>query len=132
MLGAHGIVVVTTTAGAGTGGTVGGSLDRPVTLTPLARQSPPEPQPAAAPTLVWQPIRCEPVVAPALMTMYSECSRFGSTVALCLHQFLGAATRLDASQRVAFSCAFSMSPACRPSMLAVSDNAGLGVAACNM
>lgn len=46
-------------AGAGTDGSVGGSLERPVSLTPLVRQSPPgaEPDPAAAPTLVWQPVK---------------------------------------------------------------------------
>lgn len=50
---------VSVASGVGTSGSMGGSLEHPVSLTPLVRQSPPGEAraPAAAPTLVWQPVK---------------------------------------------------------------------------
>lgn len=36
---------------------MGGSLERPVSLRPMVRMSPSGSTPAAAPTLVWQPVK---------------------------------------------------------------------------
>ena len=43
--------------GTGTSGSVGGSLEQPVSLRPMVRMSPSGSTAAAAPTLVWQPVK---------------------------------------------------------------------------
>ena len=43
--------------GTGTSGSVGGSLEQPISLRPMVRMSPSGSTAAAAPILVWQPVK---------------------------------------------------------------------------